>query len=100
MSTPSDITKAAEELADSILKAAGSGLRHYTVQKTRDEIIGAAVKGLQAEREKNAKIADEQAADWLQGVKKARSLEMLNYANGRQDGAVTIAAAIRKGEVA
>lgn len=46
----SDITTAAEQLADSILKAAGSGLRHYTMQKTRDEIIGAAVTGLEAER--------------------------------------------------
>jgi hypothetical protein len=49
------------------------------------------------ERERCAIVADAQAVDWLQGVKKANSIEALNYANGRQDGAQVIAAAIRKG---
>lgn len=30
-------------LADAILKAAGSGLRHYTLQKSRDNILAAAL---------------------------------------------------------
>lgn len=43
-----NITQAATELASAILKAAGTDLQHYTMQKSRDEIIGAAVKGLEA----------------------------------------------------
>jgi hypothetical protein len=54
MPTPTDITSAAEELASAILKAAGTDLKHYTMQKSRDEIIGAAVKGLEAESERIA----------------------------------------------
>jgi len=38
----------AEQLADNILKAAGSGLKNYTMQKTRQEIIDAAKKGIEA----------------------------------------------------
>jgi hypothetical protein len=41
-------TSAAEILADNILKASGSALRHYTLQKNRDAIIAAAQAGIDA----------------------------------------------------
>ena len=41
---------AAEQLAEMILKAAGSGLRHYTPQ-SKAEIIAAAEKAVKAIRE-------------------------------------------------
>jgi hypothetical protein len=103
MSAPTDITKAAEELASAILKSAGSDLKHYTTQKSRDEIIGAAVKGLEAwqqfkesvnratdteiakaEREKCAKIADSKSRD-------------VRLGNDQRMMAGIIAAAIRRG---
>jgi hypothetical protein len=43
--TPDQIIRA-EKLADTILRAAGSSLANYTMQKSRDEIIGAAAKPL------------------------------------------------------
>lgn len=92
MSTPSDITKAAEELADAVLKAAGSGLRHYTVQKTRDEIIGAAVKGLKAEREKCAKLIED---NMLVGEEVESLIPRTNPGN---KVGLAYAAAIRRGE--
>jgi hypothetical protein len=58
MSIPDDI-RTAEELADAILKAAGSSLHHYSMPSTRASIIGAAANGLRAEREQCAKIAEE-----------------------------------------
>lgn len=40
----------AEALADAVLKAAGSGLRHYSMAKTREAIIAAAQKGIDESR--------------------------------------------------
>jgi len=40
--------QAAEALADAVLKASGSGLRHYTAPSTREAIIEAARQGLAA----------------------------------------------------
>jgi len=40
------VPSAAERMADAILHAAGSGLRHYTLHKTRSEIIAAAQSAL------------------------------------------------------
>ena len=61
----------AEELADAILKAAGTGLRHYSMQKIRDEIIEAANQGLRAARddalEEAAKVAASQHESWTDG---------------------------------
>jgi hypothetical protein len=74
------------------------GLRQGGATSDRvNAIVDAILAERGAERERCAKIADAQAVDWLQGVKKANSIEALNYANGRQDGAQVIAAAIRKG---
>lgn len=36
----------AEQLADEILKASGSALKHYTMALTRERIIAAAQRGL------------------------------------------------------
>lgn len=41
-------TAQAEALADAILRAAGSGLRHYSMAKTRETILTAAQEGLDA----------------------------------------------------
>jgi hypothetical protein len=49
-STPSTKKQEAELLADSILRAAGSGLRHYSMPKTRDAILLAAQQGLDTAR--------------------------------------------------
>jgi hypothetical protein len=103
MTASQDITQAAEELASAILKATGTDLKHYTMQKSRDEIIGAAVKGLEAwqkfkesvnratdteiakaEREKCAKIADSKSRD-------------VRLGNDQRMMAGIIAAAVRKG---
>lgn len=43
---PSD----AEQLADAVLKAAGSGLRHYSLLKTRQNILAAAQHGIDKAR--------------------------------------------------
>lgn len=40
----------AEALADSILKAAGSNLKHYTMARTRDAIFAAAQAGIDKAR--------------------------------------------------
>lgn len=40
----------AETLADAVLKAAGSALRHYTHPETKAEIIAAAQTGLDVQR--------------------------------------------------
>lgn len=37
-------------LADAILKASGSNLKNYTLEKTRDAILGAAQAGIEAGR--------------------------------------------------
>jgi hypothetical protein len=85
MTAPTDITKAAEELASAILKAAGSDLKHYTMQKSRDEIIGAAVKGLEVWSERCANMADSKSRD-------------VRLGNDQRMMAGLIAVAIRKGE--
>lgn len=43
-------TSEAESLADAVLKAAGSGLRHYRMAKTREAIVAAAQNGIDAAR--------------------------------------------------
>lgn len=40
----------AAALADAVLKAAGSGLKHYTMEKIRDGIVSAAQKGIDESR--------------------------------------------------
>lgn len=47
-----------EELAEAVLKAAGSSLRHYTLHKTREEILRAARNGILEEREACAALAE------------------------------------------
>lgn len=49
-STPDIKKQEAEALADAILRAAGSGLRHYSMPKTREAILSAAQDGLNAAR--------------------------------------------------
>lgn len=46
MRDESALTPEAEALADAILKAAGSGLRHYSMAKIRVDILAAAQKGI------------------------------------------------------
>ncbi len=43
-------TAEAEALADAILRAAGSGLRHHTMPKTREAILSTAQEGLERAR--------------------------------------------------
>jgi hypothetical protein len=123
MTASTDITKAAEGCVDAIFEDIrdrrflkwlfnqdGDGLIGYLNGQPLTSLdlevqgeIRAAWEGIvkmaiASERERCAIVADAQAVDWLQGVKKANSVEALNYANGRKDGAQVIAAAIRKGE--
>jgi len=58
-------TPEAEALADAVLTAAGSGLRHYSMAKTRAAIIAAAQKGI-----------NDSQADLLEVLK-----DVLPYAN-------------------
>ena len=60
-------TSEAEALADAILKAAGSGLRHYSMAKTREAILTAAQEWLEAGRAKLLDAARCALAD-LEGI--------------------------------
>jgi hypothetical protein len=57
-------TPEAEALADAILKAAGSGLRHYSLPKTREAIFAAAQQGIDAARAELLLVAAEAAEEF------------------------------------
>lgn len=62
MSEYSDkIADACERHADLILRASGSGLRHYTVQKTRNAILSAVIDHHEEAYRLGAAFADERA---------------------------------------
>ena len=50
----------AEQLADDILRAAGSGLRHYSLQKTRDDILAVAQKFAEKVAELEEKLEEKE----------------------------------------
>ena len=50
---------------DSILKASGSGLKNYSMQKTLDDMRNALKAALVAEREACAKVCEARAKDFL-----------------------------------
>lgn len=63
MSAQSDlIAEAVERHADLILKAAGSGLRHYTTPKTRDAILSATLDIYEEAYRAGAKFAQDSLA--------------------------------------
>jgi hypothetical protein len=69
-------TPEAQDLADAILKAAGSGLRHYTMAKTREAILAAAQRGIDEARSELlealiAAVEDEPDACFVPNARKA-----------------------------
>jgi len=60
---------------DNILKASGSGLKNYSMQKTLDDMRNALKAALAVERAACAKLADEYAAEYKEG---GRLYPMLN----------------------
>ena len=60
----------AEALADAILKAAGSGLHHYSMEKTRQAIFAAAEEGIDSARAELLEALDHLC--WMIGLERLR----------------------------
>lgn len=73
MSENSDaIAEAALRHADLILRASGSALRHYTMTKTRNDILGAVMDCYEEGYRAGAKFGSEQARAALQRDQEGR----------------------------
>lgn len=76
-------TPEAEALADAILKASGSALKHYSMQKTRDEIFAAAQAGIdtaQTELLEALEVAEKEIRAWREGINTRQGLKDLGNA--------------------
>lgn len=96
------MTPEAEALAEAILKASGTSLRHYSIPSNRAAILAAAQNGIDAtmaaEREACAKVCEERAGGirkMFDAIKKPRERERVFY-SGKIETLNNAAKAIRE----